>query len=122
MQSTIRGKEAAASNFALQFERVFVHLDEGVCTITTEHTIFGYSLYAATMHTVQIQNGTLKSDTLGGSFGRLRIPAKVMKPLEIVFSPVWKVLDHDRVLLSKMQAVNFHKASVEMITRPAGRH
>ncbi len=76
-------------------------------------------LYATTVHTLQIQNGALVTTTLGGGFGRLVVPAKVMKSLEVVFAPVWKVLDRDRKLVSQMQSVTFHKGSVEMITRPA---
>ena len=60
--------------------------------------------------------------TLGGGFGRLAVPAKAMKYLDTIFSPVWNLLDHDQRLLSQMQAVNFHKESVEMITRPTAGH
>lgn len=118
----VRGKEGAVSNFALKFERVFVHFEEGSCAITTEHSLFGYPLYATTIHSIGIQNGSLVSENLGGGFGRLAVPAKAMKYLDIIFSPVWNLLDHDQRLLSQMQAVNFHKESVEMITRPTPGH
>ena len=38
LQSAIRGKEDAASVIALKFERLFVHLNEGSCAITAEHS------------------------------------------------------------------------------------
>ena len=41
-----------------------------------------------------------------------------MKALDPLFAPLWKVLDHDRKLLSQMQSVSFHKGTVEMITKP----
>ncbi len=118
LQSAIRGKEDAAS-FGLKFERLLVHFGEGNCAITAEHSLFGLPLYATTVHTVQIQNGALVTTTLGGSFGRLVVPAKAMQKLEVVFAPVWKVLERDHKLVSQMQSIAFHKGSVEMITRPA---
>ena len=122
LQSTIRGKEDAAGLFALKFERLFVHLNEGSCAITTQHSLFGWPLFATTIHTLKIQNGAIVTDTLGGGFGRLAVPGKAMKTLEAVFSPIWKVLEHDRKLVAQMQAVNFHKGSVEMITKSAAAH
>ena len=122
LQYSIRGKENSASNFALNFERVFVHLNEGSCAITTQHTLFGFPLYATTVHNISIQNGALKSETLGGALGRLAIPPKAMKYLESIFSPIWKLLDHDQKSMAKMQQVNFHKGSVEMITKATPSH
>ena len=58
------------------------------------------------------------SQPLGGSFGRLALPGKLMPYLENTFTPLWKVLDHDRKLVSQLQSITFHKGSVEMITRP----
>ena len=122
LQYSIRGKENSASDFGLKFERVFVHFGEGSCAITVQHTLFGFPIYATTIHSLSVQNGVLKSDTLGGAVGRLAIPGKAMKVVEPIFSPIWKLLDHDQKLLAQMQQVNFHrvadKGSVEMITRP----
>ena len=120
LQSAIRGKEDAASAIALKFERLFVHLNEGSCAITAEHSLFGYPVYATTVHSLMIRNGALVSDPLGGAIGRLRLSARLMKGAEVIFAPVWKVLDHDRKLLSQMQLVACHKGSVEMVTRQAG--
>lgn len=122
LQYSIRGKENTAGNFALRFERVFVRLNDGSCAITTQHTLFGLPLYATTIHDISVQKGALKSDCLGGAFGRLAIPPKAMVYLEAAFSPIWKLLDHDRVLMAKMQQVNFHKGMVEMITPQAVGH
>lgn len=122
LQSSVRGKEDTAGNFVVKFDRVFTHFNEGQCAITSAYSLFGLSLYATTVQAVKVQNGALVTDTLGGGFGRLQFSAKAMKALNPLFGPLWKVLDHDRKLLSQMQSLAFHKGSVEMITKPSAGH
>ena len=116
LQSSIRGKDKDAT---VKFERAYVHFDEGVCRITTAESVFGLSLYATTERSVSIQNGTLVTRSLGGSFGRLAVPGMILPALEKAFSPLWKVLERDRKLVSQMQSITFHKGVVEMVTKPA---
>ncbi len=112
--ASVKSKDANAS---VKFERCYVHFDEGLCRITTQESILGKSLYATTVRNVSIQNGALVSQPVGGSFGRLMVPGKGMQRLETLFAPLWKVLDHNRKLVSQMQSITFHKGSVEMVTR-----
>ncbi len=114
LQSSVRNKDTEAT---VKFVRAYVHFRDGFCEITTEESIFGLSLYATTVRKVAVQNGAIVTQPLGGSFGRLSLPAKLMQYLENTFAPLWKVLDHDRKLVSQLQAINFHKGSVEMITK-----
>ena len=114
LQASLRGKD---KNATVQFERAYVHFEDGLVRITTQESIFGLSLYATTERSVSIQNGTLVTRSHGGAFGRLPISAKVMPGLENAFSPLWKVLDQDRKLVSQMQSITFRKGSVEMVTR-----
>lgn len=113
LQSSLRSKDKDST---VKFERAYVHFDEGVCRITTQESIFGLSLYATTERTVSVQNGSIVSHSLGGAFGRLPISAKIMTSLEAAFAPLWKVLDHDRKLVSQMRSITFHRGSVEMVT------
>ena len=113
LQSSVRNKDSDAT---VKFVRAYVHFREGVCEITTEESIFGLSLFATTIRKVSLQNGAVVSAPLGGSFGRLHLPGKLMPYLENTFAPLWKVLDHDRTLVSKLQSIAFHQGSVEMIT------
>lgn len=118
--ASIKGKKDSASAYGATFERMFVHFNEGRVVITAQYSLFGYPVYATTVHSLMIRNGALVSDPLGGAIGRLRLSARLMKGAEVIFAPVWKVLDHDRKLLSQMQLVACHKGSVEMVTRQAG--
>ena len=115
LAASLKGKDDKAT---VKFERAYVHFDEGICRITTQESIFGFPLYATTARSVSIQNGAVVSQPVGGSFGRMAIPAKGMQRLETIFAPLWKVLDHDRQLVSQMQSITFHKGMVEMVTRP----
>ncbi len=119
LQSSIKGKDKDAT---VKFERAYVRFDEGICRITTQESVFGLSLYATTVRSVSVQNGTVVSQSLGGSFGRLTIPSKIMPTLENAFSPLWTVLERDRKLVSQMQSIAFHKGSVEMITKSTPVH
>lgn len=116
LQSSIRSKDKDAT---VQFVRAYVHFDEGRCAITTEESIFGLSLFATTVRTVSVQNGTISTRAVGGSFGRLSLPGWLMPYLERVFAPLWTVLDHDRKLVSNLQSITFRRGSVEMVTRAA---
>ena len=122
LQSSVRGKQDAAGVFVVKFDRLFAHFNEGRCAITSVYSLFGLPLYVTTVQAVKVNNGALETETLGGAFGRLRYPIKAMKTLDPLFAPLWKVLDHDRRLLSQMQSITFHKGSVEMITRPPAAH
>ena len=120
--ASIKGKQDKVSMPTVQFERVFVHFNEGSCTTTNQYAVFGYPFYATTVNNFHIVNGALITDALGGGFGRLQVPANLAKKLGFVFAPLVTVLDHDRKLLSQMQSVAFHKGSVEMTTRQGGVH
>lgn len=117
LQSSLRSKEKNDKSVAMKFERAYVHFDEGVCHITFVRSIFGFPLYMTTARQVSIANGKLTSQSVGGSFGRLSIPAKAMPYLEAPFSALWAALESDRKLVSQLQSIGFHKGSTDLITK-----
>ena len=120
LQYSVRGQETSKLGTSMKFERAFVHFQEGRLSITSVQNLYGLQVYSTTVRTVQVQNGTLVSQVLGGSFGSLRIPGAAMPYLESVFNPLWKVLEHNRVLLAKLQSVTFHDKTVEMVSKAPG--
>ena len=121
LQYSIRSKEDSVIGIPFKFERVFVHLGEGTCRVTKQQSLFGYPFYTSDAYTVSVEAGKLAPRNLGGSFGRLALPAAFMNLVNpLVFGSLWKVLESDRKTLGKMQSLAFHKGSVEMISRPAG--
>ena len=121
LQSSLHGtKGEKAGALAMTFERVFIHLGDGVVQATTQQSLFGLSVYATTDRTFSVRNGVITSKPTGGSLGRLPIPARAMPVFEVVFQPVTKALDRTLKLLGQMQAATVRKGSVELIT-PARR-
>ncbi len=120
LQYSVRGKAASSYGISMQFDRAFVHFLEGRFSITSQQSIFGVPIYATTVRTVQIKNGAIISQVLGGSFGSFHIPAAAMPHLEGVFTPLRTALDHNRALIAKLQSVTFHDKSVELVSTPTG--
>ena len=122
LQNRVGGKPATTFGISMQFEKAYVHFQEGRCSITSAQSIMGLPIYATTIRTVEIQNGAIVSHVLGGSFGSLKIPAGIMPYCEGVFTPLWKALErgHAQEELVKLQSLTFHEKTVDLVTKPAG--
>ena len=113
-----RSKQAALSKL-LQFERALVNFDEGVCRITAERSLFGFSVFHAISYNVTLQNGTLIASNNGGSIGRMPIHPMIMKFGDILFSDLWTALDREKKSVSKMGAIEFHPKTVILTPKQA---
>jgi hypothetical protein len=109
--NALKSKQAALSK-VLQFERALVNFDEGVCRITAERSLFGYSLFTATSSKVAIENGKLVPSNVGGSIGRMPIHPMMMKYADIIFSDLWTALDREKKAVAKMGAIEFQPQTV----------
>ena len=107
----LKSKQAALSSF-LNFERAVILLEENVCRVTVERSLFGYSVYTAASYSVALQNGALVTQNRGGGIGRLPIHPLLMKFAEPLFSNVWTALDRERKSLAKMGAIELHPQTV----------
>lgn len=117
--NVVKNKHAALSKF-LEFERAFVKFDEGVCRITAERSLLGFSVFHAISNKVTMQNGTLTISTSGGSIGRMPIHPMIMKYGDILFTDLWAALERDKKTVSKMAAIEFHPKSVTLSAKSAG--
>ena len=109
--SALRNKQAQL-NKLLNFERAFVNLDENVCRVTVERSLFGFSIFTATSSKVTLQNGTLAASNIGGSIGRLPIHPLIMKYADPIFGDLWGALDRERKAVAKMAGIEFHPQAV----------
>jgi len=109
--SALRSKQAQL-NKLLNFERAFVNLDENVCRVTVERSLFGFSIFTATSSKVTLQNGTLAASNIGGSFGRLPIHPLIMKYADPMFADLWGALDRERKAVAKMAGMELHPQAV----------
>lgn len=106
-----KSKQATLSKL-LQFERAFVNFDEGLCRITAERSLFGFSVFHAVSYNVTLQNGTLTASNVGGSIGRMPIHPSIMKFGSILFTDLWSALDREKKSVSKMDSIEFHPQTV----------
>ena len=109
--NALKSKQTALSKL-LQFERAIVNFDEGVCRITAERSLYGYSIFTATSSKVTLQDGKVVASNNGGSIGRLPIHPALMKYGDLVFSDLWTALEREKKSISKMGAIEFHPQAV----------
>jgi hypothetical protein len=114
--NVLKSKQAVLSKL-LQFERALVNFDEGVCRITAERSLLGFSVFTAISHNVTLQNGTVIASNNGGSIGRMPIHPMIMKFGDILFTDLWAALDREKKLVSKMGAIEFHPKTVILTSR-----
>ena len=117
--SVVKNKRAALSKF-LEFERAFVNFDEGVCRITAERSLLGFSVFHAISYNVTLQNGTLIAAKNGGKIGRMPIHPMIMKYGDVLFSDFWAALDREKKTVSKMGVIEFHPKTVIVSPKSAG--
>ena len=110
-------KKQEALSMVLKFERAFVNFDENSCRITIERSLFGLSIYTGAAGVISLQNGTLIASSSGGSIGRLPLHPVLMKGANLLFLDLWKALDHEQKLITKMGAIEFHPQTI-VITPP----
>jgi hypothetical protein len=106
-----KNKHTALSKL-LEFERALVNFHEGVCGITAERSLLGFSVFHAISYNVTLQNGTLTASCNGGSIGRMPIHPMIMKYGDILFTDLWKALDSEKKSVSKMGTIEFHPKAV----------
>jgi hypothetical protein len=114
-----KNKHAPLSKF-LEFERALVNFDEGVCRITAERSLLGFSIFHAISYNVALQNGTLTTSNNGGSIGRMPIHPMIMKYGDILFSDLGTALDREKKTVLKMGGIEFHPKTVVLTPKSAG--
>jgi hypothetical protein len=107
-------------NKYLKFERAIVNFDEGVCRVTVERSLLGFSVFHSISYKVTLQNEKLTASSIGGKIGRMPIHPALMKYGDILFKDLWTVLDAEKKLVSKMGAIEFHPKTVILIPKQAG--
>ena len=112
LANALRNKQEALDKPLLHFERVLVKIDEGLCQITAERSLFGYPLYTTGIVEVSTANGEIVASIRAGSIGRMQIHPEIMKYGDVLFADVWQALDRERKLVAKLAAIEFHPQTV----------
>lgn len=121
LQCAIRSKEVGLVGNEVKFNRTFVNLDEGVCRITTQQSIFGYPVYGSVYYQLAIKNNKLQATNVGGHFGHLPVHPQIMGYLDLVFQKLWDSLSREKKLLDSFQSIEVHKDHIDVTSKPASR-
>lgn len=117
LRYAVKNKQTALDKPYLEFRRAVVEFGEGVCTITAERSVSGYSIYTSASYAVRVGEGKPVVSSRGGKIGRLQIHPAIMQFGDIIFSDLWSALDREHKLVSKMGAIEFHSKAV-VLTAP----
>jgi len=101
----------------LNFERAFVQFSEGECAVTTERSIFGYSLFVTTRYAVDVKGGKVVTTVRGANVGRLPLHPELMKRADFLVSDVLQALSRERREFANVSAVQFAAQRVVLTPR-----
>jgi hypothetical protein len=116
----LKPKQKTLTKLILEFNRAIAKFEEGGCGITVERSILGYPLYTNCTYAVALTDGKIVVSHKSGSIGRMPIHPQLMQFVAIVFADVWAALDHERKLVSKFSAIEFHDKSAVLTMNPPG--
>jgi hypothetical protein len=118
----IKPNQPSSISDKIKFVRTFVQLEEGVCRVNIEQSIFDYSLYAGAAYKLEAKDGKLEATNVGGNVGRLPLHPKVMEYAgKYVFQTLWDSLARERKLVDDVQSIEVHKDRIELVTKSMRR-
>jgi hypothetical protein len=112
----LKSKQTALSKY-LKFERLVVGFDEGSVRVTTERSLYGYSVFTSGIYNVSVQDGKLVFKNVGGQIGRLQLHPKLMQFSDIIFVDLRTALERERRLISKLAAIELHSKQVVFVPK-----
>jgi len=115
--ANLRRKDSPANQGYFPLRRVLIRFDEGLCGITTERQLFGYSIYSGSTYRVKIENGKITSTSTSGYIGRMPIHPALMKYADVMLQKAWDSLARERNSVAKLACIEFHPQSVTLVTR-----
>jgi hypothetical protein len=113
--SNLRRKDSPAHQGYFPLQRVMVRFEEGVCGISTERQLLGYSIYSGSSYRVKIDNGKIISTNTSGYIGRMPIHPALMKYADILLQKAWDSLARERNSVVKLANIEFHPQSVTLV-------
>ena len=114
--SNLRRKDSPANQGYFPLKRVMVRFEEGVCGISAERQLLGYSIYSGSSYRVKIDNGKIISTNTSGYIGRMPIHPALMKYADIFLQKAWDSLARERNSVAKLAGIEFHPQSVTLVT------
>lgn len=112
----LKSKQAALSSY-LNFERAVVALEQDLCRVAVERSLYGFSFYTSTAFSVTAAESGLVVKNKGGAVGRMPVHPLLMQYSGILFSDVAAVLERERKSLAKLGAIELQPKLVVLTPR-----
>ena len=99
----------------VQFGRFFLRLEQGGVWLELRNDVWGWPLYMGLRY--RLEGERLRPELDAGSIGRVRIPALAARGLEPAFERIYRAMDAEWRLLSRMDAVRLEDGRVVLVTK-----
>ena len=114
----LKSKQAALSKYYLNFERVFVSLEENSCRSTVQRSLFGFPLSTTVKFTPRLEKGAISAKADGGAIGRLPIHPQLIQHAHFLFADVRGALQREQRSLVKLGSLELHTKAVIITAKP----
>ena len=113
---TVKSKQAALSSY-LNFERTVITLEQDLCRLTVERSLFGLPLYTTTAFSATVGESGLVVQNKGGAIGRMPVHPLLMQYSGFLFSDLAAVFDRERKALAKLATIELQPKLVVLTPR-----
>ncbi|MDB6173742.1 MAG: hypothetical protein JWL59_3053 [Chthoniobacteraceae bacterium] len=117
LKSAARAKAGGGSIPGINFDRAFVQLDNGLCRINIQQSLWGFPVYSGIAYRLEVKNGQFVATQSGGNFGRVAIAPFLMNYADIAFKSLWTVLKKDHAQMEKMRSIAIEKGRITFVTK-----
>jgi hypothetical protein len=115
--SVVKAKPGSESIPGVKFVRAFTQLQPGLCRVGIQQSLWGFPFYSTIAYNVEVKDGAFSATQVGGSFGRLPVPARVMRFLDLSFRKVWAALGREQEQLAHVRTLSVDKDRVGLVTK-----
>ncbi len=112
LASALKNKKKALDLPLINFERAIVQFKDGECAVTTERSIFGYSLFLTSHYQVSVKDGKPVYILSGANLGRLPVHPEIMKHADFFVADVVHAMTRERMEVAKLSSVKFDAGQV----------
>lgn len=116
LQNTIRGQAREVPLLNVEFKRVFVVFDEGICKIYLEQSILGAPFYAGAAFKIDFEDDQMVVRDEAVYLGRLTLPGAVRPVFGFMLDSIWHALRRETSLVKQLAGIQFQESEVSMIT------
>lgn len=104
----------------IEFQRAYATLKPNIIHIGAQQSLWGYPVYSGVDYRLTVVAGKFTPVLVGGNFGRLPVPLKAMKHLDVAFQKLWTALKREQEQVNKMQGVQVTQGQIIFVTKGAG--